>query len=450
MKPTFHSSASKQTQGTPASNHTHLAFLSHNSHNSASRVSLLGVDAPTLIESKPVIEDSSRKRLSVGSMTLIEKQQVVVDYLKECLKTKAYYLTCGEIFHATGIDLLRPGESSLLEALRSNQRVESYLTEDENDQQVWTFKYEQKHSIANKMQLLQALDQYPYRLSISHIESCYPEIKEDIENLRTSGAIIALFNKERRKEMILYPRGVPFYSKLSCDVKIGMGKLECNLLARPPLDAAAQYDPSPSDLTTEVRRGDAVCLYCDRSPPHMDDLYRGSLCNSSSSCSWFRVSTHAGRAGSKQLVRAEAPASVSSMKDRFIDDRNDYSSPFHSTCGTLPLSSEFFLKDLPRDAEVRASVYKHGCTNDVRSLWQATKSQMAEFSGESGELKLEKRLIELNEIAVAGTKQGGKKIVQVEKEKRKNVKRGRGSNVARSNTHLSGTELGDLIDNTDV
>ena len=143
MKPIFYSNTNQQQQhhnqqqpnvaqsqtAQPqviAPNHAHLHFLSHTS-NTSSRInaaSLLGVQVPTLINTNTKASaDSKSLERSIISMTVQEKLVVVVEFLKECLKTKTNFLTCNTIFARTGVDLLRSGDTSLLEALKTNQSV---------------------------------------------------------------------------------------------------------------------------------------------------------------------------------------------------------------------------------------------------------------------------------------------------------------------------------------
>jgi hypothetical protein len=157
------------------------------------------------------------------------------------------------------------------------------------------------------------------------------------------GEIIGVENKTL-KDFVLFSRGAqPFYSALSGTV-------------------TAKHDEkvvtTSEDLTTEVRRGEAVLV--------------GQF--------WYRVSSevHVG-AKQSQPQRARAPASVT--MDKEMSDKNEY--VFNFDKSSLPLDGTF------EDREgFTGPIWKHGATNDVRSLWRESAQALKDGNFLQDELRL--------------------------------------------------------------
>ena len=125
--------------------------------------------------------------------------------------------------------------------------------------------------------------------------------EHDCASLIVGGAVIAVRNKEK-KSAVLFPRGNPFYSRLSGTVSATPGK---NLVK------------TSDDLTTEIMRGEAICI-------------GGEGSGSDSTGYWFRVATAVGSgAAAQQSDRSKAPPSVTSY-ERVLADRNVYHDAFTS------------------------------------------------------------------------------------------------------------------------
>jgi hypothetical protein len=105
-----------------------------------------------------------------------------------------------------------------------------------------------------------------------------------------------------------------------------------------------------SDLRKEIRRGEAICV----------------------NGWWYRVSSKV--EGAKQLMRAQAPLSVTMNQD--LSKKNVYIHEF--TDSLLPLDGEYNGQEI-----YQGVAYRHGCTTDVKDLW-ASSLEEARLESKSG------------------------------------------------------------------
>ena len=232
--------------------------------------------------------------------------------------------------------------------------------------------------------------------------------------MKTAGDIIAcVLHDQSKHDIILYPRGRPFLTRLSGTVIARLG---------------AESVETTADLQDEIRRGDAIFV-ADR---------------------WYRVSSQVKTSSANQQpFRAQAPGSVSSTTD--MSDRNEYSLKF--TASSLPLSKP--ISYIPPElvgphgsAEVPA--FKHGCTNDIRERWNSTFSEMRSKNLLRDDKKFQEELLRLRLVSVAGvlTSNATQKRDLDNTDDSKSLKKPRKQNNRfnrSTNTHLKGTAIGNAI-----
>ncbi len=210
-----------------------------------------------------------------------------------------------------------------------------------------------------------------------------------------NGDIIGCTNKETR-DTVLFPRGVPFITQLSGMV---IGQADMKSVT------------TQCDLTKEIRRGDAIRL--------------GET--------WYRVSSAVG-AKSNDPIRAKAPLSVTSIQD--MSDRNIYIDTFNES--TLPLNGEMV-------DSYSGNAYKHGCTNDLRDLWQGTLENVKLFR--NSDMALQEELLRLRLVTRDQTqslKKSRSEVVNLD-DNSKSRKKIRRRELKITNTHLKGTEMGNIL-----
>ena len=250
---------------------------------------------------------------------------------------------------------------------------------------------------SNKYELVNVIDRSKSGLSRADLLNCYPGIESDISEMITNGDIIAVKNRETRIE-ILYPRGTPFFSKLSGNIS---GQVNSQILI------------TSEDLREEIRRGEAIFV----------DGH------------WYRVGSNLFNRPGSQPQRAKPPLSVTSHED--LSSKNEYAVPFTSTEVPLDVNIPSSFKDLQG--------MKYGCTNDVKLRWKRTLEDMRRFSDES---KLQAELLRLKLLTkpgIASTQRVHTNLLESKRIKRKT----RTSKFTRlTNTHLKGTAIGDLLANT--
>ena len=238
--------------------------------------------------------------------------------------------------------------------------------------------------------------------------------------MKQSGDIIAYIH-HTPPDIIMYPRGRPFISKLSGTVSIILG---------------SETVKTSVDLRDEIRRGDAIMI-ADK---------------------WYRVSTQiSNAAANNQPIRAQAPGSVSSTEEN--NDRKNDTFTHKFTADQLPLSRP--VLDVPSPDLIQSDVngiltvcaYKHGTTNDLRKQWGNTFLEMRSKNLTQDDRKFQEELLRLRLVTQSGVLTSNIRQRPVEDKDSKSLKKPRRQQNRFSrmtNTHLKGTITGDLLASTAV
>lgn len=200
-------------------------------------------------------------------------------------------------------------------------------------------------------------------------DKCYPAVAEDIKELIRRGQVLAVKNEDTAKQAstILHPRGIQFMVGLGGEKGARAGTL-------------SQHEVrTDRDLRAEVRRGDALGACAIDSA--------AARAASPSRAAWFRVSSTLVGA---QRQWAQAPPSVSSVKELGKDRQDALDQQAKLQAGSddegggkpkdlwaEPFTEKQLPLDVPTDAvEGPVTLFKFGCTNDVRRLWKETLDQV--------------------------------------------------------------------------
>jgi predicted transcriptional regulator len=311
-----------------------------------------------------------------------QRHGAIVDYLKGLKRDQS--ATVDDIMTELNINLRT--EQYVLDMIKSNPKIEvkrRYVDD------VLFFKYRQKFVIRNKVELLEEIERVASGISMKEITNppSYPGIEADCHSLIVGGDIIAAKNKEFKA--VLYPRGQPFFTRLSGDVTAVPGSMDLT---------------TSVDLRSEIRRGDAIRVGI-----------RGD---------WYRVSS-AAPAG-RELERQTAPLSVSSERD--MSEKNVYRDDFEAD--SLPLdgdyegrpegagegsgSSSSSSSSSSSDGKYTGGAYRHGCANSIRAVWADTTNDLKKVVSRANDpnsnaIALRKQLVELKLISHVTSTEGGVK-----------------------------------------
>ena len=346
----------------------------------------------------------------------VEMQAEIVNYLKDLTSERT--ASADDILANLDIDLLGR-HNRVTSMLRSNPKVDFI----ENRDKIFKIKYRTKFELRNKEELLNMIDRLKYGIPQSDVENCYEGVVDDIKMCIVSGQIIASKYKDgSSKDFILYPRDKPFYVTLSGDV-----------IAMHESDSIT----TTVDITKEIRRGDAIMVGNDDN--------------------WFRVDCSIDKGRAQQPERAKPPLSASSVQD--LPSRNEYFKPFTDT--VLPLSHSYidaslenasgYGSSIGRSRKVTCKAIKHGCTNDIRQLWEQTTEDLKPFQSTISEefdrnienYLLKEGLIQQRGLSVRKNANSASSTGPAQKKMRKQYKARQSSRP--SNMHLAGTELGALL-----
>lgn len=266
-------------------------------------------------------------------------------------------------------------------------------------------------SIRNKRELVFTINRIKTGVPLSEIKDCYDGIEGDVASMVVGGEIIAISNKEK-KTLILFPRGVPFYSQLSGTVTATHGK---------------QLVSTSENLTKEIRRGEAIKV----------------------GPNWYRVSCAVGSGAlHEQTQRSKAPTSVNLEKE--MSENNKYCTPFNGDC--LPLDGDYdHGNNTPNGFIFQGIALKHGCTNDVKEIWKKT-FETVEPNVEDDQF-IHQELIRLGLIRSTVLQNEKKKKVNDNKDKEKKKRQVRARRETRTdvlgvNAHLRGTAIEKILNET--
>ncbi|KAG9400780.1 hypothetical protein AC1031_010218 [Aphanomyces cochlioides] len=374
----------------------------------------LAYNTKTVVEAKPdgfpmapMVSEVAPKDVPE---TVVGRLQKILEFLNSIPGHKA--VSVAQIYQKTGIDLSSPGEYEVSERVRNNTKVR---TEGE------LFAYKAKFDIKNRDDLLRQLNRCPEGIPSRDIKDCYATVEDDLRHLTRIGTVICIRNTEDGND-VYFPRGELFLSELSGVAVVELG---------------SYIAATKEDITTEIRRGDAVKV-----GDH-----------------WFRVSAAPKAGGSSQppifMAGMTTSKSVSSVRDLNVDDTKKkprYMLNFDS--GHLPLDTAYpdargnimmhqkwdTAPKMGRGPPVK--MLKHGCTNDVRQLWRDTLTGWP-----SDRVALERAMLhcglmtrDMHEASMNRSKmrkvgKGNKKVPRQRKQR----------DIKITNTHLVGTALGEAL-----
>ena len=344
----------------------------------------------------------------------------IVDYLKSLDRDQQ--ATVEDIKKELRINLNK--QQYVLDMIKSNPKVE---VERRYIDDMLFFKYRNKFDIKNKAELLREIERVASGISMKEISNppCYNDIEADCHSMIVGGTIIAVKNKEFKA--VLFPRGQPFFTRLSGDIVATPG---CSDLR------------TTADLRSEIRRGDAIRVGV--------------------SGDWYRVSSAA--PSGRELDRQTAPLSVTSERD--MSDKNVYRDEFGPK--TLPLDGDFEAyenegqgQNSNEDGLFKGGAYRHGASNCIRQLWGSTMADMNKIASrannpEANALALRRELAKLKLISnTASTVAGAdvKRSLQRVRNREKTRKKRKQSDRAGTksfNEHLKGSHLEDVMRKTTV
>jgi hypothetical protein len=249
--------------------------------------------------------------------------------------------------------------------------------------------------------LLSAVERVASGIVLNEVIDCYDGLEDDAMSMIVGGDIIAIKNKEL-KSLVLYPRGVPFFTALSGTVTANPGELTVT---------------TSSSLLSEIRRGEAIKV----------------------ASFWYRVSSVCkgpGGSGSR-------PTSV--LLDHDLPVKTEYTHLFDAT--QLPLDG-----DAECDAVWRGHALRHGVTSDLQKLWLESAEEVRALNRD--DRLLAQRLVDNNLLSTQFLHRPNMKRSSEDKNKgdRKRARRMRESQMHSGgvgvNAHLRGTRLEKVLQET--
>ena len=315
------------------------------------------------------------------------------------------------ISSATGIEL----SPSLESVLQNNPKI-AY----KNDSYAYISKYQNVNDVQSFLRVLDKV----YNSSASGIPyedicDAYVGIKEDLDTLVITGAIICIRNTERGSDTY-YSRHTKFYSSLPSKNLSGI-EGGCSMVFS---------NPNPcDDYTKLVRRGDVLNLETLNKK-----IVHARVSNA------LRNSSDAGYGDVSFLMNQyKNSLSATSVKDLNTAKKIRYADKFSSTRVPIDIitSNSYNIRNI-------SSVTKHGCTNDIRSLWSEVSvrnwpGDRHAFTRAMVKAGLDKDTGGTSSAAntLKRKRNGGSNKKGPRKRKQRAIKI--------SNAHLIGTELGDIL-----
>jgi len=258
------------------------------------------------------------------------------------------FVTFADLSEKTGVDLHL--DEDVLERLAQNERI---MVDAENKR----VKFKPRADIHDLPTLLASLSRFPDGISVSEIEECGPEgIAEVVEQAVLWGLVIAVRNRQATggtSHIVLFPRGANFLTQLT-------GTFSAEQFGQKLTGAATM-------ATGEVRRGDALFVGRE-STDALDNIDPNWLARRA-----FRVSAESSLPTQNEtrpavvlesLSRLPVPYSRSSNRDPLPRKNSEFMRTF--TDIKVPLATQ--LRE--PQALHNTTVFKHGCTNDVRRVWR--------------------------------------------------------------------------------
>lgn len=273
----------------------------------------------------PVIEQPTHEKND------LEKQYDIIQFLQAHRSSGC--LPPSIIHKSLGVDLSDGGKDEpVAKLLLKNARIKvEEIPDPENPSlTIYTFGYQAKfNNVRNRTGLLAQINRCKNGVRRRDLLDSYEGIENDIEELITSGDIIAVLNSED-KDKILFPRGEPFFVELDGHISVNDVSMD-ELVKRfaPPGVPVAPHLPLGVNIAETVVSNDVMtevihraqlekqkALYLAKADVNpLKQARRGEAVWVGGQ--WFRISS-AVREGvplSEQPAKAQAPLSVSSRKE---------------------------------------------------------------------------------------------------------------------------------------
>jgi hypothetical protein len=324
-------------------------------------------------EPQPVEADGGADEGSSGSSdddAAPDRSDVLAAQSEKLYLVKSYlqslpghpFVSFAHVAEQLGVDL--HVQEDVLERLKENDRIDV-------DTVGARLKFNPRLDIRDLASLLAALDKNPDGLQLSEVIECGPkDIGEAVERAVVSGAVIAVRNRgtsNATTNIVLFPRGPVFL------VPIGSGRLQLDGAeeqgggARDTGSRKRYKLNTGTDVRSEVRRGDVLVVgrqgaeaLAERDLPAIErNCVRVSLdlAGTRNEADLAQIMDH--------LSRLPTPYSRSSQVDPLPPKGGaDYRRAL--TDSKVPLMPAF-----AGDASGEVSVFKHGCTNDLREVWRS-------------------------------------------------------------------------------
>ncbi len=204
-------------------------------------------------DSKPIVSQTDlnlapQSPIDIGSTspppepahekTDLEKQFDIIQFLQQHRSSGC--LPPSIIYKSLGVDLSDGGkDTSVVKLLLKNARIKvEEIPDPENPSlTIYTFGYQAKYNnVRNRTGLLAQINRSKNGIRRSDLKDSYQGIENDIDELITSGDIIAVLNSED-KDKILFPRGEPFLVELDGHVSVDDVSME---------ELVKRYTPTPA------------------------------------------------------------------------------------------------------------------------------------------------------------------------------------------------------------
>jgi hypothetical protein len=205
--------------------HEHITFYSNSARGKAS---LLGGE-------ELILGGNGEHEAPIRQRTATDKHVEIIQYLKH-LPSNAR-ATSVDIKKVLQIDLKI--DEYVYDMMKGNPKLDF-----DTVLGVESFQYRDKYKISNISEVKQTVERIKSGVVMKDILDCYEGIEDECMNLIIGGDIIACKNKAM-KSFVLYPRGTPFLTILT------------GVVTAVP---ASSLVKTSQDLTTEIRRGDAICV----------------------------------------------------------------------------------------------------------------------------------------------------------------------------------------------
>lgn len=290
--------------------------------------------------------------------------------------------------------------------LQANEKVVRTL--DEEGVASYSFKWAYSEAVDAKS--LSELVGRERGIRVKDLVDCYDRADEDIERMIVSGKVLASENLQSN-EVVLFGRSGQYLCRLAGSTS---SQIDVNL------DAKSTQVPVSKDIRPEIRRGDAIRVGGE----------------------WRRVSSRVSK-NDFRPKKARRPNSVSSV--RGMHSGNEYVDTFDEK--TVPVEPV-----LSAELGAGQSLFKHGCTNDVRAAWLDTAKLTPADPG-----ILQKELVAANlaagsnvqqQVTAAQRRRASNKRQRsgdpASGEKKKKKRYNRGYHKI-TNEHLEGTIIGDIL-----